>query len=105
MIRRPPRSTLFPYTTLFRSVRLYEQVDAIVIPSPAVQNGPQGQYVYVVGPDLVADVRKITVLRTDGERTIVATGLQKGERVVTRGQLRLGAKTRVQVDKPAAEPS
>src|SRR6266436_164905 len=87
------------------SVRLYEQVDAIVIPSPAVQNGPQGQYVYVVGPDLVADVRKITVLRTDGERTIVATGLQKGERVVTRGQLRLGAKTRVQVDKPAAEPS
>src|SRR3712207_9239562 len=31
MIRRPPRSTLFPYTTLFRSVR-YRQVplDAIV---------------------------------------------------------------------------
>src|SRR5690349_6344449 len=25
MIRRPPRSTLFPYTTLFRSVRLLEQ--------------------------------------------------------------------------------
>src|SRR2546426_12406550 len=26
MIRRPPRSTLFPYTTLFRSMRLYEEV-------------------------------------------------------------------------------
>src|SRR3712207_7518808 len=25
MIRRPPRSTLFPYTTLFRSVELLEQ--------------------------------------------------------------------------------
>src|SRR3712207_7792511 len=24
MIRRPPRSTLFPYTTLFRSTRWYE---------------------------------------------------------------------------------
>src|SRR5256885_9422349 len=24
MIRRPPRSTLFPYTTLFRSVRLWD---------------------------------------------------------------------------------
>src|SRR3712207_6892315 len=24
MIRRPPRSTLFPYTTLFRSVRLHD---------------------------------------------------------------------------------
>jgi len=98
-------AALWPGQFVNVSVRLYEQVDAIVIPSPAVQNGPQGQYVYVVGPDLVADVRKITVLRTDGERTIVATGLQKGERVVTRGQLRLGAKTRVQVDKPAAEAS
>src|SRR2546430_13603631 len=25
MIRRPPRSTLFPYTTLFRSVSFYDQ--------------------------------------------------------------------------------
>jgi multidrug efflux system membrane fusion protein len=98
-------AALWPGQFVNVSVRLYEQVDAIVIPSPAVQNGPQGQYVYVVGPDLVADVRKITVLRTDGERTIVATGLQKGESVVTHGQLRLGSKTRVQVGKPAAEPS
>jgi len=98
-------AALWPGQFVNVSVRLYEQVGAIVIPSPAVQNGPQGQYVYVVGPDLVADVRKITVLRTDGERTIVATGLQKGERVVTRGQLRLGSKTRVQIGKPAAEPS
>src|SRR3989454_1006468 len=29
MIRRPPRSTLFPYTTLFRSVRLFEQSHAL----------------------------------------------------------------------------
>ena len=98
-------AALWPGQFVNVSVRLYEQVGAIVIPSPAVQNGPQGQYVYVVGPDLVADVRKITILRTDGERTIVATGLQKGERVVTRGQLRLGSKTRVQIGKPAAEPS
>src|SRR6266849_6617778 len=95
-------AALWPGQFVNVSLRLTEQVDAIVIPSPAVQNGPQGQYVYVVGPDLVADVRKITVLRTDGERTIVATGLQKGERVVTRGQLRLGSKTRVQIGKPAA---
>src|SRR3712207_9595972 len=26
MIRRPPRSTLFPYTTLFRSLRSYEEL-------------------------------------------------------------------------------
>src|SRR5256885_14297772 len=28
MIRRPPRSTLFPYTTLFRSQDFFPQVDA-----------------------------------------------------------------------------
>src|SRR5947207_10002107 len=31
MIRRPPRSTLFPYTTLFRSVRGDREV-AVVVP-------------------------------------------------------------------------
>mgnify|MGYP006982547753 CR=1 FL=1 len=25
MIRRPPRSTLFPYTTLFRSIKIFPQ--------------------------------------------------------------------------------
>src|SRR3712207_9011136 len=31
MIRRPPRSTLFPYTTLFRSYRIHDsQVDAVL---------------------------------------------------------------------------
>jgi multidrug efflux system membrane fusion protein len=98
-------AALWPGQFVNVSLKLTEQADAIIVPSSAVQNGPQGQYVYVVGPDLVADVRKVTVLRTDGERTIVATGLQKGESVVTRGQLRLGPKTRVQVGKPAAEPS
>src|SRR2546429_5936041 len=29
MIRRPPRSTLFPYTTLFRSTRTLEAVDPV----------------------------------------------------------------------------
>src|SRR3712207_7172069 len=32
MIRRPPRSTLFPYTTLFRSV--YRQADKVVVLGP-----------------------------------------------------------------------
>jgi multidrug efflux system membrane fusion protein len=98
-------AALWPGQFVSVRLKLTEQPDAIVIPSPAVQNGPEGQYVYVVGADLLADVRKITVLRTDGERTIVATGLQKGERVVTRGQLRLGPKTRVQIGKPGAEVS
>jgi multidrug efflux system membrane fusion protein len=98
-------AALWPGQFVNISLQLYEQPDAIVIPSQAVQNGPDGQYVYVVGDDLVAQVRRIKVQRSDGEHTIVASGLDPGEKVVTRGQLRLGPKTRVQVGKPAAEPS
>ena len=96
---------LWPGQFVNVSVRLFEQADAIVIPSRAVQTGPEGQYVYVVDRDMVVDVRRITVQRTEGERAVVASGLAKGEQVVTQGQLRLGPKTRVQIGKPAPEPS
>jgi len=98
-------NNLWPGQFVGVSVRLFEQPDAIVIPSTAVQTGPEGQYVYVVGQDLVADVRKIEVQRNEGDQAIVAKGLTKGERVVTRGQLRLGPKTRVQISKSPAEAS
>jgi membrane fusion protein, multidrug efflux system len=98
-------AALWPGQFVNVSVRLYEQADALVVPSTAVQSGPDGQYVYVVDQEMVADVRRIAVQRTEGERSIVAKGLVKDELVVTRGQLRLGPKTRVQIGKPAAEAS
>src|SRR3712207_9518305 len=39
MIRRPPRSTLFPYTTLFRS--LGRRVHALPLPLPTVKKAPR----------------------------------------------------------------
>jgi len=95
---------LWPGQFVNVSMQLYERADAIVVPAQALQTGPQGQYVYVIGEDSLAQVRKVMVERADGERAIVS-GVEKGERVVTQGQLRLGPKTRVQIAKPAAEPS
>ena len=97
-------AVLWPGQFVNVSMQLYEQPDAIVVPSQALQTGPDGQYVYVIGAELLAEVRKVSVQRSDGERAIVS-GVKKGERVVTRGQLRLGPKTRVQIAKPAAEAS
>jgi multidrug efflux system membrane fusion protein len=94
-------AVLWPGQFVNVSLQLYEQADAIVIPAQAVQNGPDGTYVYVVGDDMLAQMRPIKVQRTDVDRTVVAAGLAKGERVVTRGQLRLGPKTRVEISKPA----
>jgi len=98
-------AALWPGQFVNVSLRLYEQADALIVPSTAVQTGPDGQYVYVVDQEMVADVRRIAVQRTEGERTIVARGLAKDEMVVTRGQLRLGPKTRVQIGKTGAEAS
>jgi multidrug efflux system membrane fusion protein len=81
---------------------LYEQKDALVAPSAAVQNGPGGQYVYVVKPDQTVEMRIIKVARADGDDTVVASGLQQGEEVVTIGQLRLAPGTRVS---PAKAPA
>src|SRR5256886_15688434 len=39
MIRRPPRSTLFPYTTLFRSVRVPPHPTLTLAPGVALQVG------------------------------------------------------------------
>jgi len=83
-------------------LKLYEQKDAIVVPSEAVQTGPQGEYVFVIGPEAKAQVRKVAVARTEGELSVIASGLAQGDRVVTRGQLRLSPGVKVVVSKKPA---
>src|SRR5262245_10382239 len=94
-------ASLWPGQFVNISLQLYEQQDALVVPSQAVQTGPEGEYVYVINNEMLAELRRVKVQRTDGERTIIAQGVAKGERVVTRGQLRLGPKVRVQIAKSA----
>jgi multidrug efflux system membrane fusion protein len=93
---------LWPGQFVNVSLTLYEQKNAIVVPSAAVQTGPQGEYVFVVGPDSTAQVRKVAVSRTDGDLSVIASGLAQGDRVVTRGQLRLSPGVKVVVSKKAA---
>ena len=75
---------------------LATQPDAIVVPSQAVQMGQEGQYVFVVKPDLTVEFRSIVVDREVGAETVVKEGLQPGEKVVTDGQLRLVPGARVE---------
>ncbi len=96
---------LWPGQFVSTSLRLYEQKDALVVPAQAVQTGPNGQYVYVVKPDMTAEMRKVEIDRNDGADVIIAKGLRKGEQVVVTGQLRLVPGTRVMVAKPQAAKS
>jgi len=79
-------------------VKLYDQANAILVPSRALQTGPSGQFVYVVRPDMTAEVRKVVVARTDGELSVIAEGgLATGEQVVVRGALRLAPGVKVNI--------
>jgi multidrug efflux system membrane fusion protein len=98
-------AALWPGQFVNVSVRLFDETDALVVPAEAVQTGPGGQYVYVIAKDSTAELRRIRVKRTEGERAVVDEGLVPGERVVTRGQLRLGPKVRVQIAKQATPGS
>jgi multidrug efflux system membrane fusion protein len=79
----------------FVKARLYLRTrqDAVVVPTPAVQRGPQGTFVYVVEDD-VAKTRDVEVASTQGSLTLIGSGLKENERVVTDGigQLKPGAK-------------
>jgi multidrug efflux system membrane fusion protein len=78
------------------SLRLNTLSQATVVPSVAVQVGQDGQFVFVVKPDLTVEQRPITVAQRFGEIVVVGKGLTPGETIVTEGQLRLEQGTKVQ---------
>ena len=70
--------------------------NATVVPAEAVQNGQQGQFVYVVKPDNHVESRPVRVVRTFGRKMMVDQGVVPGDTVVTDGQLRLFPGAQVQ---------
>lgn len=76
--------------------RIATRRNAVTIPSPALQRGPQGFYVWVVGPGDTAEPRGIEAMPIDDSVTIVTKGLSPGERIVVDGQSRLEAGARVE---------
>jgi multidrug efflux system membrane fusion protein len=63
--------------------------ELLVVPSAAVQNGQTGQQVYVVKPDMTAELRPVSIERTVDNDSVVASGLSEGETVVVDGQFRV----------------
>jgi membrane fusion protein, multidrug efflux system len=76
------------------------QAQAVVVPSPTIQIGQNGPYVFVIKDDSTVELRLVRIDRSVGNRTVVASGLAAGERVVVDGQLRLNNGTRVSIARP-----
>jgi multidrug efflux system membrane fusion protein len=70
---------------------------ALVIPSVAVQHGPNGLFAFVVKPDDTVALVPIEVSQDDGRLAVVTKGLDDGAKVVTDGQSRLQGGTKVSV--------
>jgi multidrug efflux system membrane fusion protein len=78
-------------------VRLMTESAAIVVPSAAVQTGPDGPYVYLVKPDQTVELRPVTVARVVAGETVIKDGVTQGDTVVTDGHLRLVPGSRISV--------
>jgi multidrug efflux system membrane fusion protein len=105
-----PNADLQLWPGQFVNVRLL--IDTLrqvtVIPTGAVQRGPNGTFVYVVKDDDTVAMRPIAVQKQDETQTVVASGIAPTERVITTGFVRLTDGSKVSIGNadgaPAAQP-
>jgi membrane fusion protein, multidrug efflux system len=95
---------------MFVNVRVVTQIqdNGLTVPLDAVQQGPQGRYVFVVGPDHKVAMQPVSVRETLNGEALIDKGLSAGETVVVRGQYRLTPGTVVSLanpNDPAAVPN
>lgn len=102
-----PNDRLQLWPGAFLTVRLKVDTahDAIVVPPVAVQRGPEGAYVYVIGAGDIAERRLVKVGHEDQLASIVTDGLQPGERVVVDGAARLSDKSKANIVQPGINPA
>jgi multidrug efflux system membrane fusion protein len=63
--------------------------NAITVPSSAVNQGPKGAFVYLIGPGNKAVNLPVNVVATEGPTSVIQGGLKAGQLVVTDGQMGL----------------
>ena len=91
---------LWPNAFVKARMLIETRKDAIVIPNVAVQRGPQGTFVYIVGQDKVAQMRPVTISMTTGDVAVISKGLEGGERVIIEGQNQVRPGGRVEPSTP-----
>jgi len=103
-----PQRALWPNQFVKARLLLTVRKGSVVVPTTAVQRGPEGTFAYVVGPDQTVQPHPIEVELTQGDVAAIARGLSPGEVVVADGAagLRPGAKVAPRPAMPRpAQPS
>jgi multidrug efflux system membrane fusion protein len=86
---------LWPGQFVNAHLQLSVDRNAVTVPIAAIQHGPDGLYVFVVGSDATAAARPVAIGYQDKTLAVVTKGLNGGEQVVVAGQSRLENGTRV----------
>jgi multidrug efflux system membrane fusion protein len=91
------KNELFPNQFVNARLLLEVRRGATVVPSPAIQRGPQGTFVFLVKADQTATVRPVTVGEIQGGEASIKSGLSPGDLVVVDGADRLREGTKVEL--------
>jgi membrane fusion protein, multidrug efflux system len=87
---------LWPNQFVNAHLLLETRKNSTVLPTAAILRGPQGTYVYAVNADKTVDDRAVTVALTQGNTTVVTSGINPGDVVVTDGQDKLQKGSRIE---------
>jgi multidrug efflux system membrane fusion protein len=96
---------LFPNQFVNAQLLLDTKHGATLIPSAAVQRGPQGAFVYVVKEDRTVGVRPVTVGVSYAEDSAIEVGIAPPEVIVVDGTEKLREGTKVEIRTPAQSPA
>lgn len=96
---------LWPGEFVNVNAQLSMEPNRVIIPSQTIQTGPNGKYVWVMAADNTVSMRPVNVLRPWGDKSVIGSGLQAGETVISEGQMLLapGSKVRLLKNKAPVE--
>ena len=98
-------NTLWPGQFVNVRLQVRTLAGAVVVPLPAVQRGPEGSYVFLVGEDKTVTMQPVTPgIETGSGNIVIVKGLNEGQEVVTEGQFRLKPGSKVLALKPGETP-
>ena len=89
-------SQLWPNQFVNTQLLLEVRKNSTVLPTAAILRGPQGSFVYAVKPDKTVEARPVAVSLTQGDTTVITSGLNAGDTVVTDGQDKLQSGSRIE---------
>jgi membrane fusion protein, multidrug efflux system len=89
-------NNLWPNQFVNSNLLLETRKRSTVVPTAAIQRGPQGTFVYAAKADKTVEARLVNIALTQGDTTVIKSGLTPGDIVVTDGQDKLQSGSRIE---------